>query len=108
MSSVNVTPECKHLIILAAKKLKGSEHRAFIAEVAEQLCFGSPRLTETEFNFGRHTVELGMHEKRTGLIPIPFLNYDKVAQLLEHKLFKRPTSEVSFFHPSQSASTMAS
>ena len=43
-----------------------------------------------------------------GLIPIPFLNYDKVAQLLEHKLFKRPTSEVSFFHPSQSASTMAS
>ncbi|MCW7554437.1 PcfJ domain-containing protein [Endozoicomonas gorgoniicola] len=48
--------------------LKSSEHRAFIAEVAEQLCFGSPRLTETEFNFGRHTVELGMHEKRTGLI----------------------------------------
>ncbi|UYM16895.1 hypothetical protein [Endozoicomonas euniceicola] len=48
MSSVNVTPECKHLIILAAKKLKGSEHRAFIAEVAEQLCFGSPRLRGTE------------------------------------------------------------
>ena len=39
-----------------------------LAEVAEQLCFGSPRLTETEFNFGRHTIELGMHEKRTGLV----------------------------------------
>lgn len=68
MSSTNVTPECKYLIILAAKKLKGSEHRAFIAEVAEKLCFGSPRLAETEFNFGRHTVELGMHENRTGLV----------------------------------------
>ena len=68
MSTVRVTPECKHLIKLAAKKLNGAEHRAFIAEAAEILCLGSPRLTETEFSFGRQTVELGMHEKRTGLI----------------------------------------
>ena len=39
-----------------------------MAEVAETLCYSSPRLTETEFGFGRHTVELGMHEKRTGMI----------------------------------------
>ena len=39
-----------------------------MAEVAESICYGSPRLTETEFGFGRHTVEIGMHEKRTGLI----------------------------------------
>ncbi len=61
-------PECKHLIKLAAKKLNGAENRAFIAEVAEILCLGSPRLTETAFSIGRQTVEPGMHEKRTGLI----------------------------------------
>ena len=68
MTAVDVAPECKKLINLAAKKLKGSERRLFIAEVAEELCYGSPRLTETEFGFGRNTVELGMHEKRTGLV----------------------------------------
>ena len=68
MNTAEVTPECKNLIKLAAKKLKGHERRAFVAEVAESICYGSPRLTETEFGFGRHTVELGMHEKRTGLI----------------------------------------
>ena len=36
--------------------------------MAEILCLGSPRLTEAECSFGRQTVELGMHEKRTGLI----------------------------------------
>ncbi len=66
--TIEATPEYKHLIKMAAKKLKGPERRAFMAEVAETLCDGSPRLAETEFGFGRHTVELGMHEKRTGLI----------------------------------------
>lgn len=65
---IKITPESKRLIKLAAEKLKGHERRAFMAEVAETLCHGSPRLTETEFGVGRYTVELGMHEKRTGLI----------------------------------------
>jgi hypothetical protein len=39
-----------------------------MADVAEGLCYGSPRPTETEFGFGRHTVEVGMHEKCTGLV----------------------------------------
>ena len=47
---------------------RDSERRAFVAEVAEKLCAGSPRLTETEFSFGRNTIELGMHENRTGLV----------------------------------------
>ena len=68
MTAVDVAPECKKLIKLAANKLKGSERRSFIAEVAESLCYGSPRLAETEFGFGRHTVQLGMHENRAGLV----------------------------------------
>ncbi len=39
-----------------------------MAEVAETLCYGSARLIETEFSVGRKTVQLGMNEKRTGLI----------------------------------------
>ena len=53
MTASNVAPESKKLIKLATKKLKGPERRAFMAEVAETLCFGSPRLTETEFGFNR-------------------------------------------------------
>lgn len=68
MTAITIPPECKYLIKLAAGKLKGSERRAFVAEVAEKLCAGSPRLTETEFSFGRNTIELGMHENRTGLV----------------------------------------
>lgn len=66
--NVEILQECKHLIKVAAMKLKGHERRVFMAEVAETLCYGSSRLTETEFGVGRQTVELGMHEKRTGLI----------------------------------------
>ncbi len=66
--NIEIPEECKHLIQLAAKKLKGHERRVFMAEVAETLCYGSSRLTETEFGVGRQTVELGIHEKRTGLI----------------------------------------
>ena len=68
MSAAEVSSEYKHLIQVAAKHLKGPERRVFIAEVAETLCAGNPRLTETVFGFGRKTVELGMNEKRTGLI----------------------------------------
>ncbi|MCH9692531.1 MAG: hypothetical protein K0U59_10820 [Gammaproteobacteria bacterium] len=68
MPVTEVSPECKHLIQLAAKRLKGPERRAFIAEVAETLCLSNPCMTETRFGFGRQVVELGMNEKRTGLI----------------------------------------
>jgi hypothetical protein len=68
MIAITLTPEIEHIIQFTADMLKGSQRRAFMAEVAEQLCFGSPRLTETEFGFGRAAVQLGIHEKRTGLI----------------------------------------
>ena len=68
MPVAEVSPEYKHLIQLAAKHLKGPERRAYIAEVAETLCAGNPGMTETVFGFGRQTIELGMNEKRTGLI----------------------------------------
>jgi len=68
MHTIETSPEYKALIQSAGQRLKGHERRAFLAEVAEKLCSGSPRQTETQFGFSRHTVRLGLHERRTGLI----------------------------------------
>jgi hypothetical protein len=39
----------------------------FQAEVATELCGGSPRLAERRFGWGRDTVEKGLHESRQGV-----------------------------------------
>ena len=53
---------------LAASKMTGAERRAFMAEMALKYCDGGARLAETVFGWGRETVEMGLAEKRTGLI----------------------------------------
>jgi hypothetical protein len=52
---------------LAASKMTGPTRRAFQAEMALKYCKGNPLLTETVFGWGRHTVELGLAERRTGI-----------------------------------------
>jgi hypothetical protein len=53
---------------LAASKLLGASRRSFQAEMSLKYCGGSARLTETVFGWGRNNVELGLAEKRTGII----------------------------------------
>ncbi len=53
---------------LASSKLSGAKRRAFQAEITLKYCDGRPRLAETIFGWGRKTVQLGLDEKRTGLI----------------------------------------
>jgi hypothetical protein len=55
------------LIRSAARRLKGYQRRSFLAEVATQLCDGSPRQAERRFGFGRATVTQGLHEARQGI-----------------------------------------
>lgn len=55
---------------LAASLLLGAARRSFQAEMALKHCGGSARLTETVFSWGRKNVELGLAEKRTGIICI--------------------------------------
>ena len=62
-----ITPEIKHLLQAAARKLTGPRKRAFMAETALKLCQGSPRLAETMFGWSRTAVELGLHELRSGI-----------------------------------------
>ena len=51
------------LLIAAAKQLRGSSRRMFLAEVCETLCEGNSRRTESRFGWGRETVEKGMTER---------------------------------------------
>ena len=53
---------------LAASRLKGAERRAFMAEMTLKYCEGRARLAEGVFGWGRETVEVGLAEKRTGIV----------------------------------------
>ena len=52
---------------LAASKMSGPKRRAFEAEMTLKYCGGNPLLAETIFGWGRHTVEVGLAERRTGI-----------------------------------------
>ena len=51
----------------AAQKLTGARKRAFMAKVAEDYFEGSARKTERHLGWGRQGVQLGLHERRTGI-----------------------------------------
>ena len=53
---------------LAASKMTGPTRRAFQAEMALKYCGGNPLLAETLLGWGRHTVEVGLAERRTGIL----------------------------------------
>src|SRR3954470_1373759 len=55
------------LLRSGARRLTGYQRRLFQAEVAEELCDGSPRLAERRFGWGRDTAEKGLHELRSGI-----------------------------------------
>jgi hypothetical protein len=52
----------------AASKMRGAERRAFQAQMALRYCAASARKAELVFGWGRAAVELGLHEKRTGIV----------------------------------------
>jgi hypothetical protein len=53
---------------LAAAQMSGAKRRAFQAEMAEQYCAGNPRQAERMFGWSRESVEVGLAERRTGVI----------------------------------------
>jgi hypothetical protein len=52
----------------AAQKLTGTLKRDFMAKVTEDYLDGSARRAETVFGWNRHSVQLGLHERRTGIV----------------------------------------
>ena len=80
----------QHIITIkdAAEKLTGSKKRAFQAKVAIDYLDSKPRLAETIFGWSRETVQLGLHEQRTGIVCVENFNArgnkkfeDKIPQL---------------------------
>jgi hypothetical protein len=53
---------------LAASKMTGATRRAFQAEMTLQYGGGDPLLAEPLFGWGRHTVAVGLAERRTGIL----------------------------------------
>ena len=51
----------------AAQKLTSFRRRAFMANVAEDYFQGSARKTETYMGWNRDAVQLGLHERQTGI-----------------------------------------
>ena len=52
---------------LAARKMKGSARRGFQAQMCLKYCDGNARYAETLWGWNRHSVELGLSEKRSGI-----------------------------------------
>ena len=52
----------------AGQKLTGSRKRNFMAKVTQDYLDGSARRAETVFGWNRHSVQLGLHEHRTGMV----------------------------------------
>ena len=53
---------------LASKNITGAKRRAFQALMSQKYCGGDARQTERIFGWSRHTVQLGLHELRTGIV----------------------------------------
>jgi hypothetical protein len=70
---------------LAAKKMTGADRRSFQAEMSLKYCAGNARETERVFRWGRVNVELGLNERRTGIICIGAQSGYSGAKLWEEK-----------------------
>ena len=53
---------------LAAAQMSGAKRRAFQAEMVEKYCAGNARQAERMFGWKRATVEVGLAERRTGIL----------------------------------------
>jgi hypothetical protein len=53
---------------LAATQMTGAARRAFQAEMTLKYCHGSARLAETLLGWSREAVEVGLAERRTGIV----------------------------------------
>ena len=66
-ASVSPTPHQIADLRLAASQMTGATRRSFQAEMALKYCDGNARRAETVFGWGRHNIEVGLAEKRTGI-----------------------------------------
>jgi hypothetical protein len=66
--SMSPTPQQIADLRLAASHMTGATRRAFQAEMTLKYCDGNARRAEDIFGWGRHTIAVGLAEKRTGIV----------------------------------------
>ena len=99
-----VSLEAGHLedVRLAASKMTGARRRAYLAERAWKYCRGSTRRAEDVFGWSRQAVQLGLHEKRTGIVCLGLHTFCCGAKLWRRnpRRWRRPRGKpVAFAHP---------
>ena len=62
-----ISPEVIKAVASIVKKVPWPERRQSMAQITISLLDGKPRVAEEVFGWGRSTVELGMHELKTGI-----------------------------------------
>ena len=65
---MSLTPSQVEDLRLAASKMTGASRRAFQAQMTIKYCEGSARKAERLFGWGRRNVQLGLEERRSGII----------------------------------------
>jgi hypothetical protein len=65
--------------------MRGTQRRAFQAQMALKYCGGSARRAEDLFGWSRQAVRLGLHEKRCGIVCIGHHRFSCGAKLWEEK-----------------------
>ena len=101
----------------AAQKLTGARKRAFMAKVADDYFEGSALRAERQLGWGRQSVQLGLHERRTGITCVdnyrargrqrseakpPNLETD-IRELVDKEAQADPTFQSTFYYARVSA-----
>ena len=70
---------------MPASKINGVERRGFQPEMTLKYCQGRARLAQTVFPWGRENIELGLAEKRTGIICVGLQSAFSTAKRCQEK-----------------------
>jgi len=57
------------LVFSSAKGFFESDRRSYMDAVALEICFGSLRIAERRFGWGRQAVLIGLYEREHGVVP---------------------------------------
>ena len=63
----NFWDKCKNAVKIAVEKLSGQEKREVLARIAEEYGRGGQTFVAKEFNAGRDTIRIGLHELHSGI-----------------------------------------
>ncbi len=80
-----LTPSQIEDLRLASSKMTGAKRRAFQAQMTLKYCEGSARKAERLFGWRRENVQLGLEEKRSGIICLGLQSAHSGAKKWEEK-----------------------